>query len=108
MIGGENGKLLELHMAESDEHEGRPLYEVIVAKCRELGISGVTVFRGLEGYGPTAEIHRHRLIGNDQPIGILIADKGKVIDKALPAIEKLMGKRLIVISDTTMKRVTTG
>ena len=102
-----NGKLLELHMAESDRYEGRPLYEAIVAKCRQLNISGVTVFRGLEGYGPTAEIHRHRLVDRDQPIVILIADKNDVIEKAIPELQETMGKGLMVLSDITMKRVAT-
>jgi len=108
MTGGEPGKLLELHMAESDRYEGKPLHEAIVAKCREVGVSGVTVFRGLEGYGPTAEIHRARLLGKDQPIAILIADKPETIERAASVIEGLMGKRLIVVSEITMKRVTSG
>ena len=37
---------------------GTPLYEAIVAKCRESQIACATVFRGLEGYGETAEMHR--------------------------------------------------
>ena len=28
-----------------------------MARCRELQIAGATVFRGVEGYGETAEIH---------------------------------------------------
>ncbi len=99
------GKLLELHMAESDRYEGRPLYEAIVAKCRQLSISGVTVFRGLEGYGPTAEIHRARLVGKDQPIVILIADHADVIEKAIPELQETMGAGLMVLSDITMKRL---
>jgi len=103
-----NGKLLELHMAESDHHEGHPLYEAIVTQCRQLSISGVTVFRGLEGYGPTAEIHRQRLVGKDQPIVILIADKAEVIERAIPDLQETMGQGLMVLSDITMKRVATG
>lgn len=102
-----NGKLLELHMAESDLHEGRPLYEAIVAKCRQLKISGVTVFKGLEGYGPTAEIHRHRLVGKDQPVVILIADNADVIERAIPDLQETLGQGLMVLSDITMKRVAT-
>ena len=94
------GKLLELHVAESDQFDGRPLYEAIVAKCRELSLSGVSVFRGLEGYGPTGEIRR-------QPVAILIADQPEVIERAMPSLEAMMGQRLIAVSDIAMKRVTT-
>ena len=96
-----NGKLLELHMADHDKYEGRPLYEAIIEKCRELSLSGATVFRGLEGYGPTAEIDRH-------PIVILIADLAEVIDKAAPVLETLMGQRLMAVSTVTLRRVTNG
>jgi PII-like signaling protein len=94
-----NGKLLELHMSDSDRHEGRPLYEVIVEKCRALNIAGATVFRGLEGYGPTAEINRH-------PVVVLIADHAEVIEAAAPDLEALMGQRLMAVSNVTLKRVT--
>ena len=101
----ESGKLLELHMAEGDRYESKPLYEAIVARCRDLNISGVTVFRGLEGYGPTAEIHRARLLSKDQPIVILIVEQASVLEKALPTLTDMMGARLTVISDVQMKRV---
>jgi len=47
-------KLLRIHISEGDRFQGQPLYEAIVAKCRELKIGGATVFRGLEGYGESA------------------------------------------------------
>jgi PII-like signaling protein len=50
------------HISEADRDGGRPLYEAIVAKRRELKIAGVTVFRGLEGNGETAEMHKAHLV----------------------------------------------
>ena len=97
--------MLELHMAENDRHESKPLYEQIMAKCRDLNISGLTVFRGLEGYGPTAEIQKARLLGKDQPVVILIVDRAEVVEKALPALTQMMGTRLMAISNVKMKRV---
>ncbi len=99
------GRLLELHMAESDRYEGRPLFEALVEKCRELGVSGVTVFRGLEGFGPTAEMHKARLMGKDQPVVLLAVDKAEVIERAMPAIGEMIGGRMMVLSEVRMKRV---
>ena len=79
-----------------------------MAKCRELKISGLTVFRGLEGYGPTAEIHRQRLLGKEQPVVILIVDREDVVKNAMPALTELMGARLMAISNVMMKRVENG
>lgn len=44
--------LLRLFIGESNEHEGRPLYEAIVLRAREMGLAGATVLRGPMGYGP--------------------------------------------------------
>jgi hypothetical protein len=79
-----------------------------VAKCRELKISGLTVFRGLEGYGPTAEIHKARLLGKDQPVVILIVDTAQILENAMPALTEMMGTRLMVVSNVRMKRVEKG
>jgi len=40
-------KILRIHISEADRLKGKPLYEAIVAKCRELKIAGASVFLGL-------------------------------------------------------------
>ena len=55
-------RLLRIHISESDRYQDQPLFEVIIAKCRELKIAGATVFKGLEGYGESAEMHRAHLV----------------------------------------------
>jgi PII-like signaling protein len=98
-------KLLRLHFTESDKYEGQPLYDAIVGKCREMSIAGATVFRGLEGYGETAEIHRPHLIGRDQPITVTIIDSNENIQKLLPVVEAMMDTGMIAISDVEMVRI---
>src|SRR5262252_6392879 len=82
-------KLLRLHITERDRFQGKPLYEAIVEKCRELKIAGATVFRGLEGYGDTAEIHRRHLLVHDEPIVVLIVDSEENVQRLLPALEEM-------------------
>jgi PII-like signaling protein len=105
MQPGQRAKLLRIHIAESDRYQGKPLYEAIVAKCRELKIAGATVFRGLEGYGETAEIHKAHLIRHDQPIVISIADSSDHIASLVPAIEEMIDTGMIAISEVRMVRV---
>ena len=50
----QTGKLIRVHLSETDRYEGNPLYEAVVALCRKHEIAGATVFRGLEGFGETA------------------------------------------------------
>ena len=100
-----NAKLLRLHFGESDRHNGKPLYEAIVNRCKELKIAGATVFRGLEGYGETAEIHRHHLIRKDQPIVVTIVDTPENLGRLIPEVEEMMDTGMIATSDVEYLRI---
>ena len=98
-------KLLRLHFTERDRYRGKALYEAIIEKCRELKIAGATVFRGLEGFGDTAEIHRSHMITHDLPIVVQIVDTDENIQRLLPIVEDMMDKGLIAISDVNTVRI---
>src|SRR5215469_6596949 len=86
----QRAEILRIHVSESDRHQGRPLYEAIVAKCRELKIAGATVLCGLEGYGETAELHKAHLVRSDRPIIITIVDKTENIRRIVPVVAEMM------------------
>jgi uncharacterized protein len=98
-------RMLKLLFTETDRYDGRPLYEAILDKCRELNIAGATVFRGIEGYGDTAEIHHSHIVKHDLPISVTIIDSKEHLQCLVPALEAMMGKGMIVASDVTMIRV---
>jgi uncharacterized protein len=98
-------KLLRLHFGEADRYKGKPLYEAIVDRCKELRIAGATVFLGLEGYGETAEIHRHRLIGKDQPVVVTIVDTEENLSRLIPEVEQMMNTGVIATSDVEYIRI---
>ena len=98
-------KLLRLHFCDGDQHQGKPLYEAIVHRCKELKIAGATVFRGLEGYGETAEIHRHHLIKKDQPIVVTIVDTPESLGRLIPEVEEMMDTGIIATSDVDYMRI---
>jgi hypothetical protein len=96
---------LRIHISEGDRFDGQPLYEAIVAKCRELKIAGATVFRGLEGYGETAELHRPHLVRHDQPILISIVDTSDKLNGLIPVVEEMMETGVIAVSEVQAVRV---
>ncbi len=98
-------KLLRLHFTERDRYRGKPLHEAVVEKCRELKIAGATVFRGLEGYGGAAEIHRSHLVRRDLPIVIQIVDSAENVQRLLPVVEEMMEEGLIAVSDVEVLRI---
>jgi len=98
-------RILRIHTSETDRYQGKPLYEAVVAKCRELKIAGATVFRGLEGYGETAELHRAHLIRHEQPIVIVIVDVSENLKRLIPVVEQMMNTGILASSEVAMIRV---
>ena len=70
-----------------------------------MKIAGATVFRGLEGYGESAEIHRSHLLSHDLPVVVQIVDSEENIQRLLPVVEDMMDKGLIAVSDVKVMRI---
>jgi len=99
-------KMLRVHFGENDKWQGKPLYEAIVEKCREMDIAGASVFRGIEGYGASTLIHRYHLFrrGADMPIMVSIIDTEEKIQKLFPALDAMVSEGLIAMSDVEVIR----
>jgi PII-like signaling protein len=108
------GKLLRIFVGESDRSHGRPLYEVIVRKARELGLAGATVWRGVEGYGARSRIHTAKILrlSEDLPMIIEIVDSDEKIRAALPALDALIeaagGGGLVTLEKAEVIRYSHG
>ena len=87
-----DGKLLRIFVGEADRAGGRPLYEALVEKARELGLAGATAWKGIESYGATSRIHTARILrlSEDLPVLIEIVDTEDRIRDALPHLEELI------------------
>jgi len=94
-----DGKLLRIFVGEDDRWEGMPLYEAIVRKAREQGLAGVTVLRGMEGYGAHSRIHTTKILrlSEDLPIVIEIVDKEERIQAILPLLDQMVTEGLITL-----------
>ena len=91
--------LVRIFVGESDRFDGRPLYEAIVFKARELGIAGATVFRGLMGYGAQSRIHTAKVLrlSEDLPMVIEIVDREDRIQQLLPLLDEHVQEGLVTI-----------
>jgi Raf kinase inhibitor-like YbhB/YbcL family protein len=98
-------RLLRLHFGEGDQYNGKPLYEAIVDRCREMQIAGATVLRGLEGYGESAEIHRSHVVRKDRPIVVNIVDTAENVARLIPVLEEMMDTGMIAASDVEYVRI---
>ena len=101
-------KMLRIHFGEDDKWQGKPLYEAIVAKCREIGMAGAIVYRGIEGYGSSTRIHRagHWTFSKDAPIMLSVIDTREQIEKLVPHLDEMVQEGLIAMSDVEVIRYT--
>lgn len=93
-------RMLRIHFGEGDKWNGKPLHESIVAKCRELGMAGATVYRGIEGYGASTRIHHssHWKFSKDAPVMVTIVDTEEQIEKLIPHLDEMVEDGLIAMS----------
>lgn len=93
------GVLLRIFIGESDMHRGRPLYEVIVEKAREMGLAGATVLRGIMGFGAASRVHTAKFLrlSEDLPIVVEIVDTEAKIDELLPFLDEVVSEGLVTM-----------
>jgi len=99
-------KMLRIHFIESDKWQGEPLHQAIVNKCKELGLAGAIVYRGLEGFGASARIHHARTlsISKNAPIMVSVIDTEEQIQKLIPHLDRMIGGGLVAISSVEVIR----
>ena len=91
--------LLRIFTGESEHYDGRPLYEAIVMKARELHLAGATVLRGTMGFGKSSRLHTTKILrlSLDLPLVIEIGDSEEKINAFLPVLEPMMGGGMVTL-----------
>ncbi|HEX3998845.1 MAG TPA: DUF190 domain-containing protein [Pirellulales bacterium] len=99
MQTNETGVLLRVFVGDSDRYEGKPLYEAIVQKARDVGLAGATVLRGCEGFGANSIVHTSTVLGmsTDLPIIVEIVDEEQKIKLLLPHLETMVQEGMITM-----------
>jgi len=95
----EEGQLLRIFIGESDKWNGKPLYEALVLKAREMGLAGATMVRGLMGYGAASRIHTAKILrlSEDLPVIVEIIDSSDKIASFLPVIDEMVQEGLVTL-----------
>ncbi len=95
-----SARMLRVHFGENDRWHGKPLYEAILAKCRELGIAEAIVYKGSEGYGTGSRIRHagHWPLSKDAPIQLSIVDTEEQIEKLVPSLDAMVDEGLVATS----------
>jgi PII-like signaling protein len=91
--------LMRIHVGESDRWQHKPLYQSIVELCRREGFSGVTVLRGVGGYGSSSRYHTENILrlSQDLPVVIEVVEDAERIERILPRLDEMVGGGLITL-----------
>ncbi|QCX33486.1 DUF190 domain-containing protein [Caloramator sp. E03] len=94
-------KLLKIYLSEDSKYKGHNLYHALVLKLKEYGIAGVTVVRGIEGYGQEKRLHTARVmdLSLSLPIIVEVVDTAERIEKVLPIVKEMVNEGLMMITD---------
>ena len=94
-------KMMRIYIGENDKWNGKQLYEAIVNGLRAHDIAGVTVYRGILGYGANRRIHKDAALSlsHDRPILLSVVDTEDKLRAFLPVLEQMVQQGLVVLSD---------
>ena len=103
-------KMLLIYVDETDLWETGTLYEAIVRRLRQLGVSGATVQTGIMGFGSHGKVHHKRLFGisDDRPVIITVVDSEALIRHVLPEIRAMVREGLMVLLDAEVVEAAAG
>jgi PII-like signaling protein len=92
----EEATLLRIYIDEQARWEGRPLYEALVVKAREMKLAGATVLRGSMGFGKSSHLHTAKILrlSFNLPLVVEIVDSKDKIEAFLPALDKMLASGL--------------
>jgi PII-like signaling protein len=84
--------LLRIYLTEAAKWEHKPMYEAIVMRAREKGLSGATVLRGPMGYGRSSHLHTAKILdlSMNLPVVVEIFESEAMVNAFLPVLDEML------------------
>ena len=94
-------KLMRIYIGESDQWQDKPLHEALVRAMRANDLAGVTVYRGILGYGAHRRVHKEKPLNlsRDCSIMLSVVDTEEKLRAFLPVVDQMVFEGLVVLSD---------
>ena len=104
MVAKGPAKKLTIYVDETDKFHGKPVYEVLLDIFFKKKIIGVSVFRGIAGYGSDGVFHTSKMLelSTSMPVKIEVVDSEEMINKVLPDVYHVVEKGLVDVTDTNV------
>jgi PII-like signaling protein len=107
-------KKLCIYVSNTDMYKHEPLYQFLARTARELGLAGVTISKGVMGYGTSSDFvpPSYWEFAEKVPVTIEIIDNEASISDYLATIEPLIDKQpkgcLITMQDVDVVYIKHG
>ncbi|MGA3047186.1 MAG: DUF190 domain-containing protein [Terracidiphilus sp.] len=94
-------RMMRIYIGESDRWKDKPLHTALVEAMRANDIAGVTVYRGILGYGAHRRIHKGKPLHLSQDCSIMLSavDTDEKLQAFLPLVDQMVDEGLVVLSD---------
>jgi PII-like signaling protein len=94
-------KLMRIYIGEADRWKDKSLHVALVEAMRANDIAGVTVYRGILGYGAHGRVHKDKTmhISHDASIMLSVIEKEEKLRSFLPIVEQMVEEGLVVLSE---------
>lgn len=90
-MGDKGYSLLRIFTDENAVSGDRPLYEAILGHAKAHKLLGVTVLRGLVGFGHTSLVHASSFLDHNYPMIIEIVDEDRPLREFAAEIREMKG-----------------
>ncbi len=97
-------KKLTIYIDEGDKFHGKPVYEVLIDIFFKKKIMGVSVFRGVAGYGSDGIFHTSKMLelSASMPVKIEVVESEQMINSVLADIYHVVEKGMVEVTDTNV------
>jgi PII-like signaling protein len=94
-------QMMRIYLSEEDRWNDKPLYKALVEAMRANDIAGVTVYRGILGYGAHRRMHKDKplLSAHHGSVMLSAIDTAEKLQAILPIIDQMVQEGLVVFSD---------
>jgi len=93
-------QMMRIYLSEEDRWNDKPLYKALVEAMRANDIAGVTVYRGILGYGAHGRMHKDKLLHTSHQGSIMLSaiDTAEKLQAFLPLVDQMVEEGLVVFS----------
>jgi hypothetical protein len=106
----ENAVRITVFLSEDDRYHHHGLHEVLLNRALEIGIVGASVWRGIEGFGPSGRVRTARFpdANTGLPLVVEVIDTDEHVDEFLRAVSELAPGSLVTRETVRLSRMSSS